>query len=85
MEADGQRQLMWFDGLLNLPIGARIELTNVEGHPMVELAPERFRAGHAADAIVVGVRVSGAQSDSPILVLDVQLATPGDPVLPPLD
>jgi hypothetical protein len=56
MEAESQRQLLWFDGLLNLPIGARIELTNGEGLPQVELEPERFPSGRAADAVVVGVR-----------------------------
>jgi hypothetical protein len=76
---------LWFDGLLNLPIGARIEFTNVEGDQQVELEPERFPAGRVADGIVVGVRVWGAQSDAPLLVLEVQLATPGDPVLPSLD
>lgn len=84
MEAESQRQLLWFDGLLNLAVGARIEFTNVEGH-LVELEPERFPAGLVADGIVVGVRVWAAQSGSSILVLDVQLASPGDPVLPSLD
>lgn len=85
MEAESQRQLLWFDGLLNLPIGARIEFTNMEGQRRVELEPERFPAGRVADGIVVGVRLWDAQSESPILVLDVQLATPGDPVLPALE
>ena len=85
IEAESQRQLMWFDGLLNLPVGARIELTNIEGDPEVELEPERFPSGRAADAIIVGVRLWGAQSDSRFLVLEVQLVSPGDPALPPLD
>ena len=85
IEAESHRQLLSFDGLLNLPVGARIEFTNVEGEQQVELEPERFPAGRVADAIVVGVSVWGAQSNTSLLVLEVQLATPGDPVLPSLD
>ena len=77
MESDPQHQLLWFDGLLPLPIGSRINLDNASGGPQVPLDPGRFPTGRA-DAIVVGHRLWGTQSSSRVLVLTVELTEPGD-------
>ena len=61
--ADNQR-LLWIDGFMPLPIGSRINLDNIPGHPQVLLDRERFPRGRA-DAIVVGINLWGTQSASP--------------------
>lgn len=76
---NGDRQLLWFDGFVPLPIGSRIELTN-RGDLKVPLDPERFPGG-SADAVVTGMRVWGTQggASSRCLVLDVELTWPTEP------
>ena len=71
----GGRYLLSFEGLLILPIGARINIDNLPGLPQVQLDAERFERGHA-DAEVVGVRVWGTQGADPVLVLEVELRGP---------
>ncbi len=64
MEAgQGGRQLLWLDGFVPLPVGAVIELARRGGDP-------------AANAEVVGIRLSAAESVDPLLVLDVVLSMP---------
>lgn len=64
------RQLLWIDGVLLLPIGARLELTGAA-----------TIGGDNADAVVTGVRVIAANADPgkgrPTLVLDVMLVAAG--------
>jgi hypothetical protein len=74
-ERDGNN-LLSFDGLLVLPIGAQINLDNLPGLPQVPLDADRFPNGHA-DATVVAVRVFGTQGADPILVLEVELGGAG--------
>jgi hypothetical protein len=74
-ERDGS-DLLSFDGLLVLPIGAQINLGNLPGLPQVLLDSDRFPNGHA-DATVVAVRVFGTQGADPVLVLEVELSGPG--------
>jgi hypothetical protein len=76
-EQDTQDQLIWFDGLLPLPIGSRINLDNIGESPQVPLDPERFPSGRA-DAIVVNLRLWGTQSEHRCLVLEVELTEAGD-------
>lgn len=54
MTNEPPRQILRFEGLLQLPIGSRINLDNVPGHPQVPLDRKRFPSGRA-DAIVVGL------------------------------
>ncbi len=71
----GGGHVLWFDGLLVLPVGTRIHLDNRPGRPdqpQVPLDPERFPSGRAS-AIVVGVRISDTQSSNRCLVLDVEM------------
>ena len=75
MEANPQRQLLWLDGLLVLPIGSRIHIDNL-GELDVPLDVERFPHGRA-DAVVTGVRLWGTQSPMRCLVLLVELTDPG--------
>ena len=43
---EGNSQLLWFDGLLPLPWGSRIEINNLAGRDdHVPLDPERFPTG----------------------------------------
>ena len=73
-EKDGGH-VLWFDGLLPLPVGTRIHLDNRPGRPdqpQVPLDPERFPSGRA-NAKVIGVRISDTQSSNRCLVLDVEL------------
>jgi hypothetical protein len=67
MEAESQRQLLWIDGYMPLPVGARIQLGKF-GDPEPP-----------SDAIVTGVRLWGAASpgNSATLVLDVMRVEPG--------
>ena len=81
-EPDGAGHLLWFEGLLPLPVGARINLDNVDGLPQVPLDPERFPSGHA-DAVVRGVKVWGTQGAGRCLVLEVELEAPGGELPPP--
>jgi hypothetical protein len=67
--------MLSFDGLLVLPLGARINLDNLPELPAVPLDPELFPNGHA-DAIVVGIYLRGTQGAEPALVLEVELAGP---------
>jgi hypothetical protein len=79
MDVTNQRQILWFDGLLALPIGSRINLDNTPAlgaNLLVPLDPDRFSTGHA-DAVVVGVRVWGTQGSTPCLVLEVEITDPG--------
>lgn len=74
----GGPQLARYEGAVPLPVGARIELNNAaapEGMA-VHLDRERFPFGNA-DAVVVGVRIWGAQAN-PTLILDVELVRPGE-------
>jgi hypothetical protein len=76
-EEDSDDPLLWFDGLLPLPIGSRINLDNAGDLPRVPLDRERFPNGHA-DAVVVRVGVWGTQGAGRYLVLEVRLTEPGD-------
>ena len=76
LEQENQHQLIWFSGLLLLPIGSRINIDNVSGFPAVPLDPGRFPTGRA-DAVVVNVRLWGTQGPS-CLVLEVELTEAGD-------
>jgi hypothetical protein len=80
MDVDGGGTLMQYQGWAPLPLGARIEITNGQGvlkvGPEVPLDSDRFPHGRA-DAVVVGIRLWGAQSPSACLVLDVKLVDPG--------
>jgi hypothetical protein len=73
---EGGQQLLWFDGLLPLPVGSSINIDNIPGGPQVALDPELFPTGRA-DAIVVELNLWGTQGDSRVLVLRVQLTDPG--------
>jgi hypothetical protein len=44
-EDGGEHHLLWFDGLVPLPVGSRIEINNNAGGPKVPLDPERFPGG----------------------------------------
>jgi hypothetical protein len=77
----GGGHILWFDGLLLLPVGTRIHLDNRPGRPdqpQVPLDPERFPSGRA-NAIVTGVRISDTQSSNRCLVLDVELMSADGP------
>jgi hypothetical protein len=63
MDAGSQRQLLWIDGLVPLPVGARVELNR----------PHR---AVAVDGVVTSVRLWGAEGGSSTLVLDVMLIEP---------
>jgi hypothetical protein len=63
--------LLWIDGLLPLPPGARLHLDNLPGGPEI-VDRHRFPSGHA-DAIVIAVEVFGAVSDESHLALAVEL------------
>ena len=78
--ADGV-QLLWIDGLMPLPIGTRINLDNIPGHPQVPLDPEQFPNGRA-DAIVIGINLWGTQGAGRTLVLNVELVEPGAGIFP---
>lgn len=77
MTNEPPRQILRFEGLLQLPIGSRINLDNVPGHPQVPLDRKRFPSGRA-DAIVVGHRLWGTVAESRCLVLLVELTDRGD-------
>jgi hypothetical protein len=64
MEDETQRQLLWVDGYMPLPPGSRLELNDFDGSK--------------ADAEVVRLRLWGADSGKPTLVLDVILMSPGE-------
>jgi hypothetical protein len=81
VQESGGGDLLTFEGLLILPIGARINLDNLPGVPHVQLDAVRFESGHA-DAVVVGVRVWGTQGADPVLVLEVELSGPSGPSAP---
>jgi hypothetical protein len=64
---------------LALPVGTVIQLDNVFVNPIeVPLDRQRFPNGRA-DATVTGLRLWGAQSSNPILILEVTLSHPGTP------
>ncbi|MDQ2726564.1 MAG: hypothetical protein M3Y91_01565 [Actinomycetota bacterium] len=69
--------LFWFDGLLPLPIGARIHLDNASGvAPRPSLPAEFSEVG--ADAVVVGVTITRLQEgEARFLALEVELHEPG--------
>lgn len=73
----GGPQLARYQGALVLPVGSRIEFNNraAPDGKRVPLDDERFPTGNA-DAVVVGIRLWGAQAN-PTLVLDVELVAPG--------
>jgi len=73
----GGGHLFYFDGLIPLPIGTRINLDNLEGESRVPIDHERFPSGHA-DAIALNAFVWGTQSSNSCLVLEVELTEPGD-------
>jgi hypothetical protein len=76
LRKEPQEQLLWFEGLLPLPIGSVINIDNIPGSPQVPLDQDEFPKGRA-DARVVGVHVWGIQGDSRLLVLEVELLRPG--------
>jgi hypothetical protein len=80
---EGNDQILWIDGVLSLPIGARINLDNVAGLPQLPLAVERFPRGRA-DAVVTGVRLWGTMGAGRVLVLEVQIVGVDERSLPPL-
>jgi len=65
LDAGTGRELLEIDGMLPLPVGARIELGSAMDPP-------------AQDAIVTRVRLWGAASRSSTLVLEVMLRPPGE-------
>jgi len=67
MDAGRGRQLLWIDGCMPLPVGARIQLGK-HGDPEPP-----------SDAVVTGIRLWGAAppGESATLVLDVMLIAPG--------
>ncbi len=69
-------QLLWLDGVLVLPLGARINLDNVPAHQHVPLDSDRHRRGYL-DAVVVGMYLWGTLGDNRCLVLEVELGPPG--------
>lgn len=66
MEAGSQRQLLWIDGYMPLPIGARVQLGKFGDREP------------PSDAIVTAVRLWGAAppGNSATLVLDVMRVAP---------
>lgn len=64
LDAGSHRQLLRIAGLLPLPIGARIELGSLTSPPV-------------SDGVVTAVRLWGAESAAPLLVLEVMLTEPG--------
>jgi hypothetical protein len=67
MEAGSQRQLLWVDGYMPLPVGTRVQLGK---HGDTE---------SPSDAIVTGIRLWGATlpGNTATLVLDVMRMEPG--------
>lgn len=68
-DAGSGRQLLWIDGYMPLPVGAR-----------VQLGRQRDAAPPPSDGVVTGVRVWGAAppGSTATLVLEVMLVAPGD-------
>jgi hypothetical protein len=77
VDIETQEQLIWFDGLLTVPIGTIIHIDNQSGGPPIPLDPEQFPSG-SADAKVVEVRIWATQTDESCLCLYVQLNAPGE-------
>jgi len=65
----GGRELLWFDGVVLPPVGARI---NVDDLPQVHTDPDRFPGRHA-DAVVQGTRLWGTTVPTACVVIDVKL------------
>jgi hypothetical protein len=67
MDGGSQRQLLWIDGYMPVPVGARVQLGK-HGDPEPP-----------SDAIVTGVRLWGAAppGNTATLVLDVMRVEPG--------
>jgi hypothetical protein len=72
----GGQPLLRLEGLLPLPVGARINLDDLPDRPGVPLDRQRFPRGRA-DAVVVNVLLWGTQSEDRCLVLEVELHEPG--------
>lgn len=64
---------------MSLPIGARIQLDDVDEAKKIDFDWDQFPSGHA-DAIVTGIRIWGAQSMRPALVLEVEVKETGSDI-----